>query len=321
MLEGFAAQQADPVPSAAGRFTAGDQVRVKVAAADSIVGRVKRPHDALPSSHVVIAPEGGGAHVVAKVGQVSMDTPERNARERQQREADALKQMQQNGPPGAPAAGSGPQGKSGSVQKPAVSAPVRESSVLMLLEAFPVPPAPKPSETPAQSQKLGAQQVKAANAQLAAGWNASKHPRAAGGKFGYTTGGKRATRAPTAKTGTLTSGSTGTLVKSIQRQLGITADGQYGPSTLAAVERYQKQHGLTVDGVVGRQTLASLRGNPSAAKIAPGPIAARTATVKRHVSQRQTRTVKPGPWQSSVSKPGPWAKAPAGRFAGGTVVR
>jgi peptidoglycan hydrolase-like protein with peptidoglycan-binding domain len=50
----------------------------------------------------------------------------------------------------------------------------------------------------------------------------------------------------------------GASVTSVQRALGIAADGIWGPETRAAVRSYQRAHGLTVDGIVGPQTLASL---------------------------------------------------------------
>jgi len=50
----------------------------------------------------------------------------------------------------------------------------------------------------------------------------------------------------------------GASVASVQRALGIAADGIWGPETRAAVRSYQQAHGLTVDGIVGPQTLASL---------------------------------------------------------------
>lgn len=42
-------------------------------------------------------------------------------------------------------------------------------------------------------------------------------------------------------------------VKAVQAVVGTTIDGQYGPTTKAAVMAFQKQHGLTVDGVVGSE--------------------------------------------------------------------
>lgn len=187
-----------------------------------------------------------------------------------------------------------------------------EASIGMMLEAF-AAASPPPGETPAQSQVRGAAQVAAAQKSLQAGWNASKHPRAAGGKFGYTTGGKRATRARTASSRTLTSGSKGALVKSIQRQLGIPADGVYGPQTQAAVTRYQQQHGLLVDGKVGRQTLASLRGNPNARTIKPGPITSKAATIKTHKTQRTSRAKTT---KATGTKPS-YANAPPAHWTGG----
>jgi cell wall-associated NlpC family hydrolase len=57
---------------------------------------------------------------------------------------------------------------------------------------------------------------------------------------------------------------TSTSTKQIQTYLknygiGIAADGQYGPSTTAAVKQFQKAKGLTPDGVVGPKTLAALK--------------------------------------------------------------
>ena len=50
----------------------------------------------------------------------------------------------------------------------------------------------------------------------------------------------------------------GSSVRDLQRALGITADGVYGPQTRKAVRRFQRAHGLHVDGIAGAQTLAAL---------------------------------------------------------------
>lgn len=56
----------------------------------------------------------------------------------------------------------------------------------------------------------------------------------------------------------LSIGSKGEDVKKVQTFLGITADGDFGPNTNAAVREYQSENDLTVDGVVGQQTWASM---------------------------------------------------------------
>lgn len=55
-------------------------------------------------------------------------------------------------------------------------------------------------------------------------------------------------------------GSRGSAVASVQRALGITADGIFGPKTRAAVKAFQKRHGLVADGIVGPKTRAALAG-------------------------------------------------------------
>ncbi len=47
-------------------------------------------------------------------------------------------------------------------------------------------------------------------------------------------------------------------VAALQRALGVSADGDFGPETEAAVRSYQSDHGLAVDGVVGPATRAAL---------------------------------------------------------------
>jgi peptidoglycan DL-endopeptidase CwlO len=48
------------------------------------------------------------------------------------------------------------------------------------------------------------------------------------------------------------------LARSVQRALGVTADGSFGPDSRKALRRFQRAHGLTADGVPGPRTLAVL---------------------------------------------------------------
>ncbi len=50
----------------------------------------------------------------------------------------------------------------------------------------------------------------------------------------------------------------GNAVERLQKALKIAPDGEFGPTTEAAVRRLQARHGLTVDGVVGPETWALL---------------------------------------------------------------
>ncbi|MCB1386465.1 MAG: peptidoglycan-binding protein [Nitratireductor sp.] len=53
-------------------------------------------------------------------------------------------------------------------------------------------------------------------------------------------------------------GSRGNLVKKLQSELGVSADGAFGPGTKKAVADYQKAHGLEADGMAGPKTLATM---------------------------------------------------------------
>ena len=59
---------------------------------------------------------------------------------------------------------------------------------------------------------------------------------------------------------TLRRGSKGDGVKRMQAKLGLTADGDFGPGTEAALKKWQAANGLTADGVAGAKTLAKLLG-------------------------------------------------------------
>lgn len=66
--------------------------------------------------------------------------------------------------------------------------------------------------------------------------------------------------APAATAGSMRRGSEGEGVKKLQAALGITADGDFGPGTEAALKKWQAANGLTADGVAGPKTLAKLLG-------------------------------------------------------------
>lgn len=64
--------------------------------------------------------------------------------------------------------------------------------------------------------------------------------------------------APAEPTGVVRAGAVGGLVAGVQRAVGVTADGVFGPQTRAAVKRFQRRHGLVVDGIAGPATLRAL---------------------------------------------------------------
>jgi peptidoglycan hydrolase-like protein with peptidoglycan-binding domain len=53
-------------------------------------------------------------------------------------------------------------------------------------------------------------------------------------------------------------GDRGTAVRKIQEELGISADGVFGPQTERAVKRFQRSHNLVPDGIVGPLTRGAL---------------------------------------------------------------
>jgi peptidoglycan hydrolase-like protein with peptidoglycan-binding domain len=80
-------------------------------------------------------------------------------------------------------------------------------------------------------------------------------------------------------TATLSPGSTGPAVKSLQGKLGVSTTGFYGPLTKAAVTRFQRRSGLQPDGIAGPATLGRLGISVSARDAAAGPGAGSSAGV------------------------------------------
>lgn len=64
---------------------------------------------------------------------------------------------------------------------------------------------------------------------------------------------------PVAEGPTLRRGAQNKSVAELQKLLGITADGDFGDDTRAAVIKFQKSRGVLADGVVGPQTWALLK--------------------------------------------------------------
>lgn len=60
-------------------------------------------------------------------------------------------------------------------------------------------------------------------------------------------------------------GSRGPAVARLQRALGITADGIFGPATKRAVKSFQRRNGLAVDGIAGPATWHALGGGSASA--------------------------------------------------------
>jgi peptidoglycan hydrolase-like protein with peptidoglycan-binding domain len=64
-------------------------------------------------------------------------------------------------------------------------------------------------------------------------------------------------------------GMRGPAVVQLQRELGITADGIYGPTTLKAVHRAQKRADLNTDGIVGPATWRVIQSGESSSQTRP----------------------------------------------------
>ena len=82
----------------------------------------------------------------------------------------------------------------------------------------------------------------------------------------------------------LTKGMSSTSVRQVQKALGVTPTGFFGPLTLQAVKTYQQEHGLPTTGVVGPLTWASLTKDSK--------VAAKTAKAKRVERHKKAQKAK-----------------------------
>lgn len=80
------------------------------------------------------------------------------------------------------------------------------------------------------------------------------------------------------------------LVKKVQKLLGITVDGIYGPNTENAVKEWQKMNGLDADGIVGNKTWAAMFPNSPSDKCVDPSVVYLPLNV--HVTKSPGRTIK-----------------------------
>lgn len=93
-------------------------------------------------------------------------------------------------------------------------------------------------------------------------------------------------------------GDRGSAVRSIQHQLGIPADGVFGPMTERAVKRFQRRHDLVPDGIVGPLTRGALGLKPFSSRSVRRTSRVRIPAVLRQIAECESggnpRAVSPG---------------------------
>jgi len=93
-------------------------------------------------------------------------------------------------------------------------------------------------------------------------------------------------------------GDRGAAVRSIQRRLGIPADGVFGPLTERAVKRFQRRHGLVPDGIVGPLTRGAMGLQPFSARSVRRTSSVTLPLVLRRIAECESggnpRAISPG---------------------------
>ena len=93
-------------------------------------------------------------------------------------------------------------------------------------------------------------------------------------------------------------GDRGPAVRAIQRELGIVADGVFGPMTERAVKRFQRRHDLVPDGIVGPLTRGALGLRPFSASSLRRTRSVTLPAVLRRIAECESggnpRAISPG---------------------------
>ncbi len=105
----------------------------------------------------------------------------------------------------------------------------------------------------------------------------------------------------TLASGSLQAGSKGAKVSQLQKTLGITTDGIFGPQTQAAVKAFQAANSLTVDGIVGPQTLRAL----NSVKTSSSPAQNVDAGVKTNIAEIKAPDDRSNKYNTLTGKPNP----------------